>query len=138
MVAVFALIGLIGGILAGLFNPSGAQRSPGQDVSDRSAQAPSSSATALPKSFYTVIVASVAISQSRSVANARAKAIRESGVEDVGVLDSSRYRSLSAKYWAVYSGVFSTWQEAKDHRDQIRAAHPDLGNCYAKQVTNQP
>lgn len=137
MVAIFAVIGLIGGILAGLFDASGAQRGPGQDASDRTAQVPSSSSAALPKSFYTVIVASVVVSQGRSVAEARAKAIRESGVEDVGVLDSSRYRSLSANYWAVYSGVFSTWQQAKDHRDQIRAAHPDLANCYAKQVTDR-
>jgi hypothetical protein len=135
MVAIFAVIGLIGGILAGLFNPSGAQRAPNRDVADR-ARASTTTAAALPKNFYTVILASIAEGQGRSVADARAKAYRDAGVEDVGVLDSSRYHSLSTNYWVVYSGVFSTWQEALDQRDRIREAHPDLANCYAKQVTD--
>lgn len=136
MVAVFALIGLIGGILVGLFDPSGAQRA-GQEGSAGTSLAPSSTAAALPDSFYTVILASIGASEGRSVAEARASAYRESGVADVGVLDSSRYSSLAANYWVVYSGVFSTWQEAVDHRDEIRQAHRDLGNCYAKQVTGR-
>jgi hypothetical protein len=135
MVAIFAVIGLIGGILAGLFNPSGAQRGPDQAAGDRG-QASSTTTSTLPKSFYTVILASIAVGQGRSAADARASAYRDAGVEDVGVLDSSRYHSLSADYWVVYSGVFSTEQEAIDRRDRIRKAHPDLANCYAKQVTD--
>jgi hypothetical protein len=136
MVAVFALIGLIGGILFGLFSPSGAQR-PDQNVSDRTSEASSSTVAALPDNFYTVILASIATSAGRSVAQARADAYRNSGVDNVGVLDSSRYGSLTAHYWVVYSGVFPTWREAIDHRDEIRGAHPDLANCYAKQVTDR-
>jgi hypothetical protein len=133
MVAVFALIGLISGILAGLFSPSGTQRG-----SDRDARAtPTASSTALPDDFYTVILASIGASQGRLVADARADDLRASGIDDVGVLDSSRYDSLTANYWVVYSGVFPTWQQAIDHRDKIRASQPDLANCYAKQVTDQ-
>jgi hypothetical protein len=134
IVAIFAAIGLIGGILVGLFNPSGAQRGPDQAAGDRG-QASSPTASTLPNSFYTVILASIAVGDGRSAADARARSYRDAGVEHVGVLDSSRYHSLSADYWVVYSGVFSTWQEAVDQRDRIREAHPDLANCYAKQVT---
>jgi hypothetical protein len=136
MVAVFALIGLIGGILVGLFNPSGVQR-PDQNVSDRTSGAPSSTVAALPDNFFTVILASIGTSEGRSAAEARADAYRNSGVKNVGVLDSSGYNSLAADYWVVYSGVFSTWQEALDHRDKLRGTHPDLANCYAKQVTDR-
>jgi len=136
MVVVFALIGLIGGILVGLFTPSGAQRIAGQDASDRTGPAPTATVPGLPDDFYTVILSSISNSRDRSVAEARADAFRGSGVENVGVLDSSRYASLTANYWVVYSGVFSTWQDAVDHRDEIRRAHPDFA-CYAKQVTDQ-
>src|SRR6266545_7519051 len=120
MVAVFALLGLIGGILAGLFNPSGAQRS--SDMAGRTTSTAPTAVSELPDQFYTVIVASIGISRGRPAAEARASELRAVGIEDVGVLDPSRYRSLSADYWAVYSSVFSTWQQAVDHCDQIRAA----------------
>jgi hypothetical protein len=136
MVAVFALIGLIGGIMVGLFSPSGAQR-PDLRASDRTSPATSSTEATLPDSFYTVILRSIGASEGRSTAEARAEAYRNSGVENVGVLDSSRYGSLNANYWVVYSGVFSTWQEALDRRDQIRGTQPELGNCYAKKVTDR-
>jgi hypothetical protein len=136
MVAIFAVMGLIGGILVGLFSPSGAERSPDQDGSGRSSPA-STAASELPDEFFTVILASIGTSQGRPVAEARADEFRAAGVEDVGVLDSSRYGSLTANYWVVYSGVFSTWREAVDHRDEIRGSHPGLANCYAKQVTGE-
>lgn len=133
MVAVFALIGLIAGIVLGLFSPSGAQRSPEGDGSGQT----TSTAAALPDDFYTVILASIRVSQGRSAAEARAGDYRAAGLEDVRVLESSRYGSLTANYWVVYSGVFSTWQEAVDHREELRASHPDLCGCYAKHVTDQ-
>jgi SPOR domain len=134
MVAVFALIGLIGGIAAGLLAPAGAQRGPQQDGGDQVAVT-ESTAPALPDGFYTVILASISSEQDRSVADQRAAAYRDAGVAGVGVLDSSSYTSLTKDYWVVYSGVFPSEQEALDHRDEIRQAHPDLGNCYVKQVT---
>ena len=134
MVVVFALIGLIGGIAAGLLAPAGAQRGSQQDGGDQ-ATVPPTRAPALPDDFYTVILASISAEQDRSVANQRAAAYRDAGVADVRVLDSSTYASLSKDYWVVYSGVFSSEQDALDHRDEIRQAHPDLGNCYVKQVT---
>jgi hypothetical protein len=137
MVVIFALLGLIGGILFGLFNPSGAQRGAGEDASGQSSAA-SATASELPDEFFTVILQSVAVSQGRSAAEARASEFRAAGVEGVGVLESSRYGSLTPRYWVVYSGVFSTWQEAVDHRDELRSAHPDLAAaCYAKEVTDQ-
>jgi SPOR domain len=134
MVVVFALIGLIGGIAAGLLAPAGAQRG-SPSVANDEVTVPPTRAPALPDDFYTVILASIGSEQDRSVANQRAAAYRDAGVADAGVLDSSSYSSLTKDYWVVYSGVFSSEQDALDHRDEIRQAHPDLGNCYVKQVT---
>jgi SPOR domain len=134
MVAVFALIGLIGGIAAGLLAPAGAHRGSQQDGGDQVA-ATGSSTPAPPGDFYTVILASISSEQGRSVADQRAAAYRDAGVAGVGVLDSSTYASLTKGYWVVYSGVFPSEQDALDHRDEIRQTHPDLGNCYVKQVT---
>jgi hypothetical protein len=136
MVAVFALIGLIGGALAGLLAPSGAQRGSQSAAGDQTTTAPTTTVAGLPASFYTVILASIPGSEGRQVAEARADTYRNAGIENVGVLDSSRYGSLSDSYWVVYSGVFPSLKDAETQRDQIHGAHPDL-NCYAKQVTDQ-
>jgi SPOR domain len=134
MVVVFALIGLIGGIAAGLLAPAGAQRGSQQDGGDQVAVT-ENTAPPLPDDFYTVILASIGSEQGRSVANQRAAAYRDAGVADVRVLDSSSYASLTKDYWVVYSGVFSSEQDALNHRDEIRQAHQNLRNCYVKQVT---
>lgn len=136
MVVIFAVVGLIVGILAGLFNPAGSGRDPGLGVSDRpSDESTTTQAAALPDRFYTVVLASVARSRDRSEAEARAEAFRAEGVADVGVLDPRDYRSLS-NHWAVYSGVFESQRDAVDHRDQLRARYPDLGGAYLKSVIN--
>ncbi len=137
MVALFAVIGLIVGILAGLFNPAGTQREPGQDLSDqRSEETTTTHAATLPDTFYTVVLASVSRSKGRSGAEARAEAFRTEGVKDAGVLDPTRYSTLADDFWAVYSGVFESHLEATQHRDKLRNRFPDLAGAYVKFVRN--
>lgn len=137
MVAVFAVVGLIVGILAGLYNLGGSRRDPGLGVSERRSEAPTTQADELPGKFYTVVLASIARSRERSEVEARAEAFRGEGVEDVGVLDPARYSSLADGFWAVYSGVFDTRREAAGHRDELRARFPDLANAYLKTVAKE-
>ncbi len=137
MVALFAVVGLIAGILAGLFNPAGSQQGPGQGVSEsRRDETTTTQVQGLPHSFYTVVLASLQRSRDRSDAEARAAAFRSEGVEDVGVLDPRDYSSLSNN-WAIYSGVFETQREATQHRDDLRGRFPDLAGAYVKTVSNQ-
>jgi hypothetical protein len=134
MVVMFAVVGLIGGILAGLFNPAGSRQHAGQGVSDQRSDG-STTTTELPASFYTVVLASIARARDRSEAEARAEAFRAEGVRPVGVLDPRRYRSLSDN-WAVYSGVYEHRRDAEKHRDELRNRGPDLANAYLKHVTS--
>jgi hypothetical protein len=136
MVVMFAVVGLIAGILTGLFNPAGSRQDPGQGLSQRTDAPATTRSDALPERFYTVVLASVARSRDRSEAEARAEEFRGEGIQDVGVLDPERYASLSDGFWAVFSGVFETQGEAADHRDELRASYRNLANAYLKTVNN--
>jgi len=140
MVALFTAVGLIAGILVGLFNPSGVHRGQGEGLDDqRTEQSTSPTGVgALPDPFYTVVLASIPISRDRSEAEARAQALRGEGVKDAGVLDPERYSSLSPKFWAVYSGVSSNQDVALAYRDDLRERYPDLAGCSLKEVSSKP
>lgn len=136
MVVLFAVVGLIAGILAGLFNASGSRQDPGQAVGQPGDEPTTTQVAALPDRFYTVVLASIPRSRDRSVAEARAERFRDEGVADVGVLDPNRYSSLSHN-WAVYSGIFEAQGDATAHRDELRDRFPDLASAYLKLVTNE-
>lgn len=136
MVVLFAVVGLIVGILTGLFNPAGSGQEPGQGVSERSHAPATTRSDALPERFYTVVLASIARSRDRAEAEARAEVFRGQGIQDVGVLDPERYASLADGYWAVYSRIFERQSEAADYRDELRARYRNLANAYLKWVNN--
>jgi hypothetical protein len=136
MVVLFAVVGLIAGILAGLFNPAGSRQEAGQGVQRGGDESTTTEVAALPDRFYTVVLASIPRSRDRSVAEARAARFRSEGVTDVGVLDPNRYSSLSDN-WAVYSGVFEAQSDATAHRDELRDRFPDLASAYLKFVRNE-
>ena len=138
MVVVSAMVGLIAGILAGLFNPSGIQGSAGRDLSREPGEPTTTTAPPLPETFYTVVLTSVPRSEDRSEVEARAQDFRGEGIQDVGVLDHSRYSSVNPDYWAVYSGVFESEERAAAHRDDLQSRYPDLARCYVRKVTNEP
>ena len=134
MVLVFGVVGLIGGILVGLFNPWGSNEGPGQGVGDRGVESATTREGSLPASFYTVVLASVDRGRPRAEVDARAATYRNQGVDDVKVLDPARWSSLADNFWAICSGVFDTRRQAADHLDALRQRFP---SAYLKAVNNQ-
>jgi hypothetical protein len=139
MVLVFGLVGLIVGILVGLFNPAGSGRDPGLAVSDRRGETVTTreGSGSLPASFYTVVLASVDRGRPRAEVDARAATYRNQGIDDVEVLDPARWSSLAENFWAICSGVFDTQREAADHLRDLRGRFPNLGSAYLKPVNNE-
>lgn len=136
MVLLFGVVGLIGGILIGLFHAAGSGAGTGQGVSERGGVTSTiSRADSLPDAFYTVVLASVDRARSRPEVDARAETFRSEGVDDVKVLDPARYSSLADNFWAICSGVFETQRQAADHLRDLRERFPKLG-AYIKPVNN--
>lgn len=69
---------------------------------------------------WTIALASVPQTTGRATALARARAAREGGLPQVGVLDSSRYASLHPGYWIVFTGVYSSEAEATSALEEAR------------------
>jgi SPOR domain len=131
MAAVAAVVGLVAGVLLG-FSAGG----PGSPA--RAGVAPKTStgatAPATPDKFYTVVLASIAIEKGRGVADARAAELRNQGVQPVGVLESSRYSTLVAGYFVIYSGQFPDKRAADGHLAEIRAQFPSMAGSYVRPV----
>jgi hypothetical protein len=80
---------------------------------------------------FTVVLASVPAG-SRAAALQKARQARSAGIDQVGVLDSSRYPSLHSGYLVVFSGVHPTLGAAQA---AAAAAHDrGYGDAYAAQV----
>jgi hypothetical protein len=62
---------------------------------------------------WTIVLSSVPLAAGRPAALAKAREALAAGVENVGVLDSSRYPSLTPGYFVVFAGVHRS-QEAAD------------------------
>jgi hypothetical protein len=80
---------------------------------------------------FTVVLASVPAS-SRAAALQRARQAREAGLEEVGVLTSSRYPSLHPGYLVVFSGVYPTLASAQTASGVARQR--GYADAYAAQV----
>jgi hypothetical protein len=64
------------------------------------------------RSGYTVVLQSLPAANGRAFALAQARAAQHSGVTDVGILDSSQYPSLHPGYYVLFSGVYSSFDDA--------------------------
>jgi zinc-ribbon domain len=83
---------------------------------------------------YTVVLESIpAGSGGRALAVARARAASRSGLQQVGVLDSSLYSSLHPGYYVVFSGIFSSRGQA--NAAQSTANAKGFGAAYVRQIT---
>jgi hypothetical protein len=69
---------------------------------------------------WTVALASLPQVGGRRAALDRARKARAKGLQQVGVLDSSRYASLHPGYWLVFSGVYSSEAEATSALEAAR------------------
>ena len=61
---------------------------------------------------YTVVLKSVPTSEGRTDADAAAQRARTNGLPQVGVLNSSNYRSLTPGYYVTFSGIYDTEAQA--------------------------
>jgi hypothetical protein len=82
---------------------------------------------------YTVILNSVPTSGGKAQAVRLAKAALHAGLEDVGVLDSSRYSSLHPGYYVVFSGVFDSPAQAQSALATARSS--GYPSAYARPIT---
>jgi hypothetical protein len=64
------------------------------------------------KNGFTVVLKSVPTSEGRSQADSAAQRARNNGLTQVGVLNSSNYRSLNPGYWVTFTGIHDTEQQA--------------------------
>ncbi len=80
------------------------------------------------KEAYTIVLLS---SKSRSGADKRAKELAASGV-DVGVLESSDFKSLRGGYFVVFSGQYESRERAEQVGDKLASKTP---GAYVRRVT---
>jgi hypothetical protein len=61
---------------------------------------------------YTVILESLPLANGRAEALTRARRAKSAGLPQVGILVSSQYTSLHAGYYAIFSGIYRTQDQA--------------------------
>lgn len=83
-------------------------------------------------SGYTVILSSTPVAQGESIPNARAQQAISAGLPSVGILDSSEFRSLRPGYLVVFSGVYTSLEEAQRAVPRARAA--GFASAYSRTV----
>jgi hypothetical protein len=83
---------------------------------------------------WTVILKSVPTSDGRREANAAAQDALDSGLPEVGVLDSSNFSSLNPGYYATFTGVYDTRNEAVNALPRARNSGFPL--AYAREVAD--
>lgn len=81
---------------------------------------------------FTVVLSSVP-ETARPQATAKAKRALAAGLDQVGVLESSRYPSLHPGYLVVFSGVYRSLEQAQEASG--RARDRGYADAYAAQVT---
>jgi hypothetical protein len=84
------------------------------------------------QSGYTVVLVSLPESGGRAAALSAARKAIADGLTDVGFLNSSDYSSLHPGYYVVFSGIYSTLDEAQAGLETARATYPQ---AYTRQIT---
>ncbi len=85
-------------------------------------------------SAYTIVLASLPISNGKALARQKALEALHSGLEDVGVLDSSDFSSLHPGYFVIFSGVYESQSEALKHLSAAQRA--GFNSPYPKRVAS--
>jgi hypothetical protein len=85
------------------------------------------------KSGWTIVLDSVPAANGRAGAAAEAKQAATLGMQNVGVIDSSRFSSLHPGYFVVFAGIYGTEAEAQSH--VIDAHRQGYRNPYPRRIT---
>jgi hypothetical protein len=80
---------------------------------------------------YSIILATIPLSQGASAARAKALAAQRAGLPQVGVLVSSSFASLQPGYYMVFSGVYASLAEAQSSLVNAKSTFP---GAYARPV----
>ena len=80
---------------------------------------------------YSIILATIPLTQGASAARAKALAALKAGLPQVGVLVSSSFASLQPGYYMVFSGVYASLAEAQSSLD---TAKQTFAGAYARPV----
>jgi cell division septation protein DedD len=80
---------------------------------------------------WTIVLASIPQSSGRAAATGAAKKASAAGLTEVGVLDSSEFSSLHSGYFVVFTGVYTSEQEAKSALDAAKSSYPQ---AYVRQI----
>ena len=83
---------------------------------------------------YTLVLRSIPTSAGRATARSEALRAREAGMPDVGLLESSRYASLHAGYYVVFSGVYDSLEDAEAALARARAR--GFGFAYPREIAS--
>jgi hypothetical protein len=83
---------------------------------------------------FTVVLESIPTSAGRALANRKARAAQKAGLEEVGVLNSSRYASLHPGYFVVFTGIFDSMADAQSTLETAQTN--GYRAAYARQITS--
>jgi hypothetical protein len=85
------------------------------------------------QSGWTVVLQSLPTSGGRGFALAQARAAEHSGLRQVGIIDSSKFTSLHPGYYVLFSGVYSSFDDASTATTTARSnGYP---RAYARRIT---
>ena len=80
---------------------------------------------------YTIVLATLPLSVGAHGARAKALSALRAGLRQVGVLVSSSYPSLQPGYYVVFSGVYTSLEEAQSDLDTAKSSFP---GAYARPI----
>ena len=83
------------------------------------------------QSGWTIVLSSVPQSSGRAAAVSEARKASSAGLTEVGVLNSSEFSSLHSGYFVVFSGVFSSDNEASSALNAAQGSYP---RAYIRQI----
>jgi hypothetical protein len=85
------------------------------------------------RSGWTVVLQSLPTKNGRSFALAQARAAVHSGLQEVGIIDSSQFASLHPGYYLLFSGIYSSFDDANTGATTARShGYP---RAYPRQIT---
>jgi hypothetical protein len=80
---------------------------------------------------YTIVLATIPLSQGAVAARSQALSAVKDGLQQVGVLVSSSYPSLQPGYYIVFSGIFPSLADAQSSLDTAKSSFP---SAYARPI----
>jgi hypothetical protein len=85
------------------------------------------------RSGWTVVIQSLPTTNGRAFALAQARAAEHSGLKDVGIIDSSGYSSLHPGYYVLFSGIYTSFDDANTAMTTARShGYP---RAYPRRIT---